>query len=247
MHLIVGNWKAAPEKTKDALVLAKATRALAKKNKKVSVIVCAPFVHISTVATAFPYHVGAQGVSPSADVPHTGTVTAGMLKSLGVSYCIVGHSESRARGETNEMVRDEILRLIEKKITPIVCIGEKKRDTQGWYLSEIKDQLESFLRVIPRAALPKIVLAYEPVWAVGAKALREATPAECHEMTIYIRKVITDTFDQASANKTRILYGGSVDETNANDFLAHGGVQGLLVGRQSLQPKHFEALVRSLV
>ncbi len=246
--LLIGNWKMAPQKPAEAQKLARTALAISKKYKKfLSVVVCPPFIHIPTVTkVSKTLSVGAQTVAAEANVAQTGLVDAGMLRSSGVSYCIVGHSESRARGETNEEVAAKVLRLLEKKITPVICVGEKERDHQGWYLSVVKDQLESFLSLIPRAALKNIVIAYEPVWAIGSGAVREATPLECREMIIYIRKIITDVFGPKSGEIVRVIYGGSVDEKNALGFAVEGQAQGYLVGRVSLDSKRFSALAASI-
>lgn len=249
MKVLVGNWKMAPEKPSLALELAKKTLAIARTYKKtLAVIVCPSFVHIGTIVSAVktPLILGAQSVSTETDIPHTGLISAAQLRGLGVQYCIVGHSESRARGDTNEIVQQQVLQLIEKKITPIVCIGERERDVQGWYLSEVKDQLHTLLSTIPKTVCKKMIIAYEPVWAIGAQAKREATAAECREMVIYIRKLISDVHGEKFAAGTTILYGGSVNEQNAKHFITEGAVQGLLVGRVSLDAKRFALLAKAL-
>lgn len=249
MILLIGNWKMAPEKPIEALRLAKNASSLSKKyKKKLSVVVCPSFAHLFLVSkTSKALAVGAQSVAPVPEQAHTGLISAGMLKGLGVRYCIVGHSEARERGETNSVVALQVSQLLAKGITPILCVGERERDHQGWYLSEVKEQLESVFAVIPKAALKKIVIAYEPVWAIGAGATRGATPAECREMIIYIRKIISDRYDTKTGDSVRILYGGSVDEKNANSFVTEGMAQGHLVGRISLDPKRFTLLAQSLI
>lgn len=249
MILLVGNWKMAPEKPALALELAKKTAVIARTYKKfLKVAVCPSFVHLAPVLKSAhaPLLVGAQSVSVEIEVPNTGLVSATQLKGVGVDYCIVGHSESRERGETNEFVELQVTRLIEKKITPIVCIGERERDAQGWYLSVVKDQLDLLLSSVSKAAFKNIVIAYEPIWAIGKDAKREATPAECREMVIYIRKLIRDVHGEKFAASMVILYGGSVNETNAKQFVVEGTVQGLLVGRVSLDAKRFGMLAKSL-
>lgn len=246
--LLALNWKMAPEKTLEAQKLAKGALSLSKRYKKyLSVVVCPPLAHLSMVAkVSKALKVGGQTVAGDQAPAQTGLVSAGMLKAVGASYCIVGHSEARARGETNAMVAAQVQRLLEKKVIPIVCVGEKDRDTQGWYLSEVKDQLESIFSVVPKAALKSIVIAYEPIWAIGKDAVREATPTECREMIIYIRKIITDHSDAKTGDAVRILYGGSVDEKNAKGFITEGTAQGHLVGRISLDPKRLALLAASL-
>jgi len=249
MILLVGNWKMAPEKPEQAEKLTKETLAIAKKYKKNLQLVVAPgFAHLTVVAkhAKAPLGLAAQSVASVSIIANTGLVSAAQLKGVGVQYGIVGHSESRARGDTNEMVLEQTKRLIEKKIMPIVCIGEKARDAHGWYLSEIKDQLDGLLASIPKATFKTIVIAYEPIWAIGADAEREATPLECREMVIYIRKLISDVHGDKFASTISILYGGSVNELNARYFISEGTVQGLLVGRVSLEPKRYELLAKSL-
>ncbi|HEY0980356.1 MAG TPA: triose-phosphate isomerase [Candidatus Paceibacterota bacterium] len=249
MILLVGNWKMAPEKPSLALELAKKTAALARTYKKfLKVAVCPSFVHLAPVVKSAhaPLLIGAQSVSVETEVANTGLVSATQLKGIGVDYCIVGHSESRERGETNETVNLQVTRLIEKKIIPIVCIGERERDAQGWYLSVVKDQLDLLLSSVSKAAFKNIVIAYEPVWAIGKDAKREATALECREMVIYIRKLIRDVHGEKFAAGITVLYGGSVNEQNAKQFVVEGTVQGLLVGRVSLDAKRFGMLAKSL-
>lgn len=247
--LLIGNWKMAPEKLEQAHSLAKVSLAAARKYKKtLTVLICPPAVHIASLQKTIkePLLIGAQDVSTATAVANTGLISAGQLAGVGAQYAIVGHSESRARGDTNELVLEKVVRLFEKKITPIVCVGEKKRDVQGWYLSEVKDQIDLLLTAIPKASFKKIVIAYEPLWAIGEHAEREATPAECLEMVIYIRKLINDVYGKAFANSMTIVYGGSVNESNAKEFITNGGADGLLVGRVSLDPKRFTALAGAI-
>ncbi len=249
MIFLVGNWKMAPEKGAQAITLFKKTNLLAKAYKKtLTVIACVPSVHLVTLTRqrVSPIKLGAQTVASTVTVAHTGLVHSGMLKDAGVSYCIVGHSESRARGEGNDLIREQALRLIEKKITPIFCVGERERDPQGWYLSEVKEQLETLLVVLPKTAYKSLIVAYEPVWAIGKDAVREATPIECQEMIIFIRKVIADAIGEKAASLVPILYGGSVTEVNARSFIIEGRAQGLLVGRASLDPKVYGQLAKSI-
>lgn len=244
MKLLVANWKMAPILPKAAASLAKSTATIAKAHKKhLTIVVCVPTVYLTTVtASAKTLLIGAQNVAATTAIASTGQVGATLLKGVKASYCIIGHSESRATGESNELVREKLDRLLEQKIQPILCVGERERDGQGWYLSVIKDQIESALMGLAPAALKRIVIAYEPVWAIGASAEREATPAECLEMIMFIRKLISDLADPKLARTIPILYGGSVSEDNAVAFLTEGEASGLLVGRVSLESKRFAKL-----
>ncbi len=249
MILLIGNWKMAPEKSVDALALAKKMLEIAKQYKKsIKTVVCAPSIHIPLLTKQIKtmLYVGGQSISGSPEIAQTGLVSAGMMRSYGASHCIVGHSESRARGETDEQVVESTLSLLQKKIIPIVCVGEKERDNHGWYLSAVKDQVEKVVIGIPKNQLKNIVFAYEPIWAIGKDAAREATVVESREMIIFIRKVIADAIDEKVANSISIVYGGSVNEQNASSFITEGGADGLLVGRTSLDAKRFGMLAKSL-
>lgn len=248
MVLLIGNWKMAPEKSSDALTLAKKTALLAKAYKKnMTIVACVPSLHLPVLTKQVKTLLfGGQSVAARPEIAQTGLVNAGMLKSYGAVYCIVGHSESRARGESETDVLGGTLSLIEKKIIPIVCVGEKERDAHGWYLSAVKSQIESVIATLPKAQVKKMVFAYEPIWAIGKDAAREATVSECREMIIFIRKIIADMFDEKTASGVSILYGGSVDEKNAASFVTEGGAGGLLVGRTSLDAKRFALLAKSL-
>ncbi len=248
MNYLVANWKMAPETTTDALRIAAATTTITKKYKKtLTVIAAVPSIYIPTIHTKQKsLTIAAQDVGSATGIAATGSIGTAILKGNKVGYCIVGHSECRVRGDTNEIVKTKIDRLLEKKITPIICVGEKTRDDRGWYLSTVKDQIESALTSVPRPELKRMMIAYEPVWAIGADATREATPEECREMILFIRKIITDLYDIKTAKSIAILYGGSVSEDNAASFVADGAVDGLLVGRVSLDTKRLAKLAERI-
>lgn len=249
MILLVGNWKMAPEKAVDALSLAKKTLAIAKTYKKsIQTVICVPSIHVPFLTKNIKntLSIGSQMVSTNTEIAQTGLISAGMLKSYGASYCISGHSESRSRGETDADVLGSTNLILQKGLVPIVCVGEKERDAHGWYLSNVKSQVETVVLGIPKAQLKKMVFAYEPIWAIGNNAAREATVSECREMIIFIRKVISDVTDTKTANSVKILYGGSVNEQNAPNFILEGGADGLLVGRVSLDAKRFGLLAKVL-
>ncbi len=249
MLYLIGNWKMAPEKNIQVIDLVKKTNEIAKLYKKsITTIVCPPAVFLPIVKKNIkvPLGIGSQGVAASDAVAQTGLISASMIKESGAQYVIIGHSEMRARGDSNANVKDQLTRLFEKKLTPIVCIGEKTRDEQGWYLSEVKDQLETVYGDLAPLQAKKIILAYEPVWAIGAQADRAATPAECREMTIFIRKFLSDKYGEKIAKAMPILYGGSADEFNAKSFLEEGTADGFLIGRVSLDPKRLGALAKTI-
>ena len=249
MTLLIANWKLAPENYAKAESLAKATAKSAKTYKKsIETIVCAPSIYLMALSKALKTSLvlGGQTVSSFTDGGHTGDTAASMLRAAGATYCIVGHSEVRAAGVTNTDTNTQIHHLHSAKITPILCVGETERDAQGFYLSSIKDQIEMALAGVSAAQLKKLVIAYEPVWAIGKSAVREATPEECREMIIYIRKIIATLYDIKLATQITVIYGGSVNEQNADIFLSQGDAQGLLVGRVSTDPKRFAQLMKTI-
>jgi triosephosphate isomerase len=243
--LIVGNWKLNPEGVAKARTLFTGVKKNLLKIKNTEVVMCAPYVFLPVLKTLSTTKavLGAQNVWHEASGAYTGEVSVKMLKELSVKYAIVGHSERRAMGEDSNLVSLKINALLKANITPILCVGESNRDNTGGYLQFIKTQLVESLAGVPKVNIKKVVIAYEPIWAIGKNATREATVAECMEMSLFIKKVISDMSDNKTAHAVRILYGGSVNANNAKDFLAHGGVGGLLVGRACLSVKDFTKII----
>jgi triosephosphate isomerase len=139
------------------------------------------------------------------------------------------------------------LESLRNKIKPIICVGEVERDAHGQYLQHIKNQIENALLGVAKKDIKNIAIAYEPIWAIGVDAKREATHVECLEVSIYIRKILTDLFGVANANSVPLLYGGSVNAKDFMHFIEHGGVDGLLIGRASLVPSDFIKIINDIV
>ncbi len=217
--------------------------------KKTEVVLCPPFVYLPVLASAVggvvsaTLMLGAQDASPETSGAYTGEVGYAQLPDFKVSMVIIGHSERRARGETDEMVNKKVRAVVGEGMTAIVCVGEAKRDHNGDYLAFIRGQLLSALKDVSRKSLDHVVVAYEPVWAIGAKYAM--TPRDVHETAIFIRKILSDAYG-ALADGVRILYGGSVDVVNAAEIVREGNVSGLLVGRESLKPKNFVQIVKDI-
>jgi triosephosphate isomerase len=246
---VVANWKMNPQSQKEAEVLFKGVSNLVKNVKNVQTIICPPFPYFS-ISKKFKNKkiiLGAQNVANFPEGSHTGEVSPKMLKDLGVKYSIVGHSERRLAGETNKNINQKILNLLKLKISPILCVGENKRDLDGFYLSYVSGQIKESLIGVPRTQMKNILITYEPVWAISDSKTREATKEEFMEMKIFIKKVISDIYDAQIAHRALILYGGSVSSLNAKTFAIEGGADGLLVGRDSLNLKKFGAILSTLV
>ncbi len=223
--------------------LYKATAASALPLKKVETIICPPAVFLSVLSKHKGARIGAQNIFTEQKGSFTGEISADMVAKLGAKYTIIGHSERRKLGETDEVVNKKVLQALKSKLIPIICIGEHVRDEEGHYLTALKEQLEKGLKGVSRANLENILIAYEPVWAIGAAAAMNAR--DVHETTIFIKKTLVDLYKMKN-NRTHvpILYGGSVDPLNCLDILTHGDADGLLVGRQSLDAKGFSEILK---
>lgn len=238
--LVVGNWKANPMTLDKAKELFVAIRKDARKIDDVEVVIAPPFPFLQTINKLSPsgrIGVGAQDVFWEMGGAYTGEVSLSMLQSVGVRYVIIGHSERRALGETDEEVAKKMEIALKHKLTTIVCVGEKKRDRKGDYLDMVRAQVKSLLGAVQSAQLKNLVIAYEPIWAIGTG--KTATPQDAYEMKLFIQKVIADTLDRKAVGKIRILYGGSVKKHNAEELFNEGEVDGFLVGGASLLPQDF--------
>ena len=167
-----------------------------------------------------------------------------MLKSFDVRYVIVGHSERRKAGETDEAVNARVTAVIKAGLTAVLCVGEAKRDHGAQYLGDIEGQIRKACAGLSRAKLESLVVAYEPVWAIGTG--HTATPEDVHEMKLFIQKTLTDLYGRNYAQKVRVLYGGSVNAKNAGELMRDGMVDGFLVGGASLNAKEFSGIVSAV-
>ena len=245
--LIIGNWKMYPASMKDAKAKFAGIKKVASTLRNVQTVVCPPFVYASELKKMVTGHrcvVGAQNAWTENDGAYTGEVSPAMIASLGLSYIIIGHSERRAMGETDELVNKKVLAGVKAGITVVLCVGERERDPDGEYMKFIAEQLKIALHGMQKKDLAKVVVAYEPIWAIGKHALRAASPEDALEVSILIKKTLADTFGKDGAS-VAILYGGSVDAKNAWEFLLKSHIDGLLVGRASLDPKVFGEILKS--
>ncbi len=246
-HLVIGNWKMNPASAEDAKRIGKKTRSVASNLTRTEVVACPPFAFIPLAASRTSvknFSLGAQSASIHEAGAHTGEVAAAMLKSLGVEYVIAGHSEERAAGDTDETVSKRINRILEYGMTAIVCVGEKVRDDAGSHFNFLREQIKNTFTGVPVEKAKNIVLAYEPVWAIGAK--EAMVPEQVHEMSIFVKKSFADVFGPDAAMKVKVLYGGSVNSKNAADIINIGQVDGLLVGRESVNMPGFTELLKAV-
>lgn len=243
---MVGNWKMNPATlTRAEKLYIDIEKGLKNKLTKADVAIAPPFLYIGALSElAGPQKIDfvAQDVSPYDGGAHTGEVGAAMLRSHRVMCAIVGHSERRASGETDEEVNQKLRALLAVKSSAILCVGERERDGGGQYFTEVENQLNRALADVTKEEMKRVIVAYEPVWAIGTGV--NAKPEDVEEMRLFINKVLSDLYDRDTADKTRVLYGGSVTPENAESLLERGKVDGFLVGGSSLEAKKFVEIVR---
>ena len=246
--IIIGNWKMNPRTLSAAEKLFGAVAKSVSGIKKTEIVICPPFVYLADLKKiSRKIILGAQNAFGGEAGAFTGEISPEMLYNVGVRYVILGHSERRSSpaggGETNEMINKKIKFSLSAGLRPILCVGESARDENHSYFNLVKTQLEEGLAGISKNSINKIIIAYEPVWALSSTIPRhDATPADCREMAIFIRKILSDKFGQ-EGRSARIIYGGSANEKDAEDFLRDGGVDGLLAGRASLDAKKFAEII----
>jgi len=243
--LIVGNWKAYVTSLKEAKKLFKAIEKTLPRDLKTEVVVCPPSIFLHPLKTSYSgkrIAFGAQDVFFE-NGAHTGEITASMLKDGGAKYVLVGHAERRASGETDAQVAKKVGAALDARITPILCFGERERDKDGHYLKELEESILASLALVDAGSLKKVVLAYEPVWAIGAPLPPSARTIR--ETIIFIRKTLASRFDREDALKVRVLYGGAVNDEVVHDLVEGSGANGFLLGRASIQSDIFNAIVRA--
>ncbi len=243
-RLVIANWKMNPRTLSEAKELAKETRGYASRMKNVDVVICPPAVFLESLKSSSKTKTGAQDISKDEQGSFTGQISAKQAVSVGASYSIVGHSERRALGETNQDVAGKVLQAVVAGLNPILCIGEKVHDSEGEYLKELQEQITVGLSLIKKTELWKVTIAYEPIWAIGASSAM--TPHDIYETVLYLRKILSDIYGKTVGTSINILYGGSVDATNAQSIIKEGNVGGLLVGRQSWSIETFGPLLKSV-
>ncbi|MDD5738196.1 MAG: triose-phosphate isomerase [Candidatus Omnitrophica bacterium] len=244
--IIAGNWKMY-KTSGEALELVNGLKSELKGESAVDIVVCPPFTAIAKVADALKgsnIGFGAQDMYWEEEGAFTGEVAPKMITDLGCGYCIIGHSERRTYfHETNDTVNKKVKAALKHGLTPIVCVGERleERDS-GKTFDVVKDHVEGGLSGLTKEDALKVVIAYEPVWAIGTG--RTATPEQAQEVHKYIRSLLGKMFGEEVSSKVRIQYGGSVKPDNVKAIMAGPDIDGALVGGASLKVKDFAEIVR---
>ncbi|MGJ1318210.1 triose-phosphate isomerase [Sphingobacterium spiritivorum] len=212
------------------------------------VVVCSPAIHLYSLGqlahTAVNVSVGAQNIHQAESGAYTGEISAAQVKSVGAEYVILGHSERRAYfGETDELLAEKVNIALKHGLKPIFCIGETKEEREsGKFFDIIRTQLEKGLFHLSAEQFGQVVLAYEPVWAIGTGLT--ASPEQAQEVHAFIRETLANQYDQLLADDTTILYGGSCNPSNAPDLFSQKDIDGGLIGGASLKSRDFTDIVK---
>ena len=245
--IIAGNWKM-NKTAAEGKAFVEAFKPLVADISDVDIVVCPVFTALNAVVEAAAgsnVKVGAQNIHWAESGAFTGEISAEMLKETGVDYVIIGHSERRQYfGETDETVNKRLKAALAAGLTPMVCIGELLEEREsGSTEAVLETQLKGGLAGLSNEEMEKIVVAYEPVWAIGTG--KTATPEMAEETHAYVRSVITEMFGAATSDKIRIQYGGSMKPANSADLVAMENIDGGLVGGASLEPELFAELIKN--
>jgi len=245
-NIVAGNWKMNMV-LQEGIALAKEVDSRTTK-KDVVIVLCTPFIHLTEVKKVITENnvfLGAQNCSDKESGAYTGEISAAMVKSTGATYVILGHSERRAYyGETNEMLSVKVKMALNNNLTPIFCVGEVLHEREaGKHLNVVREQLEKGLYSLPAQDFGKVVIAYEPVWAIGTG--KTATPEQAQEMHKIIRDSIRNKYGNTVAEDCSILYGGSCKPSNAAELFANPDVDGGLIGGASLKADDFLGIVNA--
>jgi triosephosphate isomerase len=247
--LIVANWKMHKSYI-EGLLLANAVFAgLEKFTGPVDVVLCPPFIHLQTVSSMLKdylrLHSGAQNCHHIEEGAFTGEVSAKMLKSVGAEYVIIGHSERRIyQNESSEMIEGKVKLALSAGLKPIFCCGEPiEFREKNQHLEYVQRQLEQSLFDFNAEELQNVIIAYEPIWAIGTGKV--ASPDQAQEMHAYIRKLIDEKYGSELSSNLTILYGGSCNANNSNDLFKQKDIDGALVGSASLNATEFLQIVKN--
>lgn len=245
--IVIGNWKMNPRTAKEAEKWWKSISKSLSGMRKTEIVICAPLIYLEKLKKlSKKVAIGAQNAFWGNVGAFTGEVSAEMLYELGVRHVILGHSERRALGEDDALINKKIKGTLSAGLVPIVCVGESSRDESHTHFDTVRRQVKNCLQGLPKNSFPKIIIAYEPVWALSSTPnRRDATAADSLEMSIFIRKILADLSSAEIAASIRIIYGGSVNERDAGEFLKYGGVDGVLPGKASLDPKKFVQILKT--
>lgn len=246
---IAANWKAYIEVSEKAQKLFSISKRLSVRfdgKHEIMLAPSAPLLGMLAKGNHSNVLFSAQDVSEGTSGAHTGEITAAAVRAVGATYAIVGHSERRAAGDTNDIVARKLQHIVAQKLIPILCVGEIQRNEDAQYLAFLREEILSAFEGLSHKERASVILAYEPIWAIGKTAAESITSSDLTEMILYLRKILNDVLPGNTSKRTRILYGGSVEADNAQMLAQGTGIDGFLIGHAATQPESFNALVRAI-
>ena len=245
--LIAGNWKMF-KSVDEAVNLVQTIKAGLYKGTDCQIVVCPPFTALHAVSKALEgarIDLGAQNMHPENEGAYTGEISPLMLKDVGCRYVILGHSERRQYfKETNEFINEKVKTALKYSLVPIVCVGETLQEREAKQQFEVvKAQMEQTFKDLTKEEMVKLVIAYEPIWAIGTG--KTASPEQAEQMQSYIRRLLKESYNQETAAKIQILYGGSVKPDNIAELIKKPNIDGALVGGASLKAESFIQIIQN--
>jgi len=246
MKTVICNWKMNPQSFAEAKKLFEATKKLVSKVKKIEVVVAPPLVFLRALSKSYrgtKIEFGVQNIFWEGEGSYTGETSVAQAHDAGATYAIIGHAERRAQGETDEEVNKKVIASINNKVDAIIAVGERARDEEGDYIRQVKHQIVTALQGVPVNRFKNITIAYEPIWSIGAPTAPTAN--EVHQMMLLVRKTLRDAFGEKAMKDARVIYGGAVNDENANEIFQVPDLDGVLVGRASLDPVRLEGILRA--
>lgn len=245
-NIVAGNWKMNTVLEEGLELASQINERIKETECRCDVVICVPFTHLVAINGVIdaPLKLGAENCSEHAKGAYTGEVSASMVKSTGATHVILGHSERRQYfGENNEQLLKKTRLALDNNLTPIFCVGEVLEEREnGSYNEVVKGQVEALFELKPED-FSKIIIAYEPVWAIGTG--KTATADQAEDMHAHIRQVISEKYGKEIADNTSILYGGSCKPSNAKELFSKPDVDGGLIGGASLEADSFMGIVEA--
>ncbi|MDD2753602.1 MAG: triose-phosphate isomerase [Candidatus Portnoybacteria bacterium] len=240
--IIIANWKMNPKKAKEAQALFEAAKEGARGVKNIQIVVCPPFVWLGILKSNVQVKLGVQNCHWENSGAFTGEISAAMAADSGAEYVILGHSERRRyMGETDEIINLKIKSALKAKLKAVLCVGEKFGEEMSIV---VESQIIKSLAGLSVNQMKDVILAYEPVWAVGTG--HNCSPDNALSAGLFIRKTLTKLYSRFLAEKVPVLYGGSVDDENDNAYIDQSRLDGLLVGGASLDAEEFAGIIKGI-
>lgn len=244
--IVAGNWKMNLNLQEGVALATELNETLKNEKANCEVIICTPFIHLAKVADCIDQNVlklGAENCADKEKGAYTGEVSAEMVKSTGAQYVILGHSERRQYyNETAEILREKVLLALKNNLKVIFCIGETLEEREANKQNEVvKAELEGSVFNLTKVEFANIVIAYEPIWAIGTG--KTATAEQAEEIHAYIRSLVAEHYDSETADNTSILYGGSCKASNAPELFGKPDIDGGLIGGASLKAADFKGII----